>query len=266
MGAMLLAMLRRDWITQWSYRGAFFGRTIACASSVFSSWFLANCFSGYEPEPIATYGNYFNFLIFGLLLMQWTQSILFGATGRIRALQVEGSLESWAAYCPSLGRLIWAEALSVQLASIWPMMLTLGLGFALGLSIDSSGVALKLGSVLLCWAALCPLGIWGGAFTLAFKRSDPLGRAVLGLSWLLSGVFYPVEVLPKWLTLLAYFLPTTHALDLLRGVFLRGDDWAALSGSVWALVLLSAIGWPLALGTVRICDRIARRYGTLGQY
>jgi len=53
----------------------------------------------------------------------------------------------------------------------------------------------------------------------------------------LSGLFFPVERLPRWLEPIAYLLPTTHAVALLNGVW-DGSGWSAHWVNVGALFVL----------------------------
>ena len=38
----------------------------------------------------------------------------------------------------------------------------------------------------------------------------------------LSGAFFPLQAMPKFMQLIAYFLPVTYAGDALRGVIVKG--------------------------------------------
>ena len=50
---------------------------------------------------------------------------------------------------------------------------------------------------------------------------------------MISGVYYPVSVLPEWMQFLSVFSPATYALDGLRDAIIEGDGcrrWATSSG------------------------------------
>jgi len=55
----------------------------------------------------------------------------------------------------------------------------------------------------------------------------------------LSGLFFPVDRLPRALEAISYLLPTTHAVALLNGVW-DGSGWGAHSVNVAALLVLFA--------------------------
>jgi ABC-2 type transport system permease protein len=55
-------------------------------------------------------------------------------------------------------------------------------------------------------------------------------------TFLLSGIFVPIESLPSWLRPLAWLIPPTYAVEAMRDIMLRG----------WALDRV----WPYILGLV----------------
>lgn len=64
--------------------------------------------------------------------------------------------------------------------------------------------------------------------------------------FLLSGILYPLEVLPGWLIPFAYAIPATYAVDGLRSVMLRGwgveEIWGDIAALVVFVILLLALG------------------------
>jgi ABC-type polysaccharide/polyol phosphate export permease len=96
-----------------------------------------------------------------------------------------------------------------------------------------------------------------------FKQTAALtGMVVSGLA-LLSGVYFPIDVLPGALQTVAEIIPFTWGLDVVRGALLGGDvdpaRLAGLFGSAAVLLPVAVFGFTLAV-------RRARRTGTLAQY
>lgn len=69
------------------------------------------------------------------------------------------------------------------------------------------------------------------------RFAQPIGAAVLYPMLALSGLFFPVDRLPRSIEGVAYLLPTTHAVALLSGVW-DGSGWGAHWTSAAALVVL----------------------------
>jgi lipooligosaccharide transport system permease protein len=59
--------------------------------------------------------------------------------------------------------------------------------------------------------------------------------------FLFSGIFFPLDRLPDWAQVLAWFMPLHHAVNLMRAITLTGDVEAALLAALWIVVLTSAL-------------------------
>ena len=110
-------------------------------------------------------------------------------------------------------------------------------GWAIGLAMSGMIMRLGLGAEELAWAAI---------FIVA-----PI-----------SGVYYPIAVLPGWMQAIAWALPSAHVFEgmrgaLLHGVFLWSEFWLAAALNVVYVALGAAVfAWSV---------RYAREHGTLLQ-
>jgi len=66
---------------------------------------------------------------------------------------------------------------------------------------------------------------------------------------LLSGVIWPLEAIPSWISWLSYALPTTWAAQALRSIMIRG--WGITNPQVWQAILI-IIAWSIALMFVAV--------------
>ena len=71
------------------------------------------------------------------------------------------------------------------------------------------------------------------------RFAQPIGAAVLYPLLAISGLFFPVDRLPRALQVVAFLFPTTHAVALLQGVW-NGSGWGAHRVDVVALLVLFA--------------------------
>ena len=120
-------------------------------------------------------------------------------------------------------------------------------GILFGLSLARANLTAALLLFLLSLLAFSSIGIISATFTLVFKRGDPLLWLFGSLSWLLGGVFYPLEVLPPFLQQTAQLLPITHALEGMRAALLGGGAVVELLPQIWMLALFGVVGLPLSL-------------------
>jgi ABC-2 type transport system permease protein len=93
------------------------------------------------------------------------------------------------------------------------------------------------------------------------EKGTQLGFVAQGLMLVVSGVYYPVSVLPTWMQWIAKISPATYALrgnrdQILHGAGLRFDD-------VWPLLVIGALSIPIGLVVFRAGERYAKQHGKL---
>jgi ABC-2 type transport system permease protein len=95
------------------------------------------------------------------------------------------------------------------------------------------------------------------------EKGTQLGFVAQGMLLVVSGVYYPVEVLPTWMQWLATISPATYALDGIRDAILEGDGLTAMWDEIWPLLVIGAVSIPLGLEVFRRGERYAKRHGKL---
>ena len=123
------------------------------------------------------------------------------------------------------------------------------------------------GSVLVLLAgsfSFIGLGVVAAVLPLLFpERGAQMTHVIQALVLLVSGVYYPVSVLPEWLQPLARVSPATYVLEGMRAGIMQGASTRALLGYVWPLVLLGVIFIPLGVYVFGLAERYAKRTGKL---
>jgi ABC-2 type transport system permease protein len=95
------------------------------------------------------------------------------------------------------------------------------------------------------------------------EKGAQLGFIAQGLLLVVSGVYYPVDVMPQWMQWLATVSPATYALEGIRSAVLDGAGLGELGGQLWPLALLGAVSIPAGLMVFRAGERYAKRHGKL---
>jgi ABC-2 type transport system permease protein len=80
---------------------------------------------------------------------------------------------------------------------------------------------------------------------------------------LVSGVYYPVSVLPGWMQVLSHLSPATYVLAGVRAGLLDGTPVTALWGNVLPLVAMGIALIPAGLWAFGRAERYAKRTGKL---
>jgi ABC-2 type transport system permease protein len=120
--------------------------------------------------------------------------------------------------------------------------------------------------VVLAVASISFVGI--GMMTAVMPLISPekgvqLGFIAQGVLLVVSGVYYPVDVLPGWMQTLAVISPATYALEGIRHAILDGAGVGAVWGDIWPLIVIGAGTIPLGLEVFRRGERYAKRHGKL---
>jgi ABC-2 type transport system permease protein len=120
--------------------------------------------------------------------------------------------------------------------------------------------------VLLAVASLSFVGIGMATAVLPLispEKGAQLGFIAQGLLLVVSGVYYPVDVMPGWMQALATLSPATYALEGIRAAVLDGAALGAVWDELWPLLALGAISIPVGLAIFRAGERYAKRSGKL---
>ena len=95
------------------------------------------------------------------------------------------------------------------------------------------------------------------------EKGTQLGYIAQGILLVVSGVYYPVDVLPQWMQWIATVSPATYALDGIRDAILEGASLSALGDELWPLAVIGLVTVPLGLEIFRRGERHAKRHGKL---
>jgi ABC-2 type transport system permease protein len=265
---VLLAFIRRELAALGAYRTAFFIRMFGFGLAVGSLLFLSR-FVGAAVNPhLALYhGNYLGFAALGFLGTEFQQVGVSVLAQRIRLAQVMGTLEAEVATPAPPWMVLGAPPVyEFATAALRSAAYLLGAKLLLGLDLSHVNWLSLLVSVPLIIAAFSGLGLLAAATTMLVRRLNPVAMVIGSLSFFLSGVMYPVSVLPEWLRAFGRCLPLTHALAVLRGALLVGSSLGDLRSSLLALLIFAGLLAPIGAAMFAFALRRARVDGSLSHY
>jgi len=108
------------------------------------------------------------------------------------------------------------------------------------------------------------IGILAAILPLLYvERGAQMVLVVQSALLLVSGVYYPITVLPGWMQVLAHLSPATYVLDGVRAGILDGTSVADLLYDVWPLIVLGAVLIPFSLWAFGRAERYAKGTGKL---
>jgi ABC-2 type transport system permease protein len=95
------------------------------------------------------------------------------------------------------------------------------------------------------------------------EKGTQLGFVAQGTLLVVSGVYYPVSVLPEWMQWLAKVSPATYALDGIRAAIMEGAALDTLWSDIWPLLVIGVVSIPLGLWIFHRGEIYAKRHGKL---
>ncbi|HLK25760.1 MAG TPA: ABC transporter permease [Caulobacteraceae bacterium] len=265
---VLVAFVRRELAAVGAYRMAFAIRVLGFGLAVGSLMFLSRFVgAAVNPHLAAYHGNYLGFVVIGFLGTEFQQVGVSVLAQRIRVAQMMGTLEAEVATpAPPWMVLGSPPVYEFVVAALRSAAYLLGAKLLLGLDLSHANWPALAISAPLIIAAFSGLGLLAAATTMLVRRLNPVAMVIGSLSFFLSGVMYPVTVLPGWLRLVGRLLPLTHALALLRGTLLIGSGLAELRSSLLALLAFAGLLAPVGAGMFAFALRRARVDGSLSHY
>lgn len=266
--AKVPAFVRRDLMVALSYRGAFVMDVVNLATQAVMFWFVGKMV---DPATLPTYGGsratYMEFVAIGMVLSLVIALLLQRVATAVRQEQMIGTFESLLATPTATATVqVGSAAFDLLYVPIRAALFLLVIALGFGLHFDAGGVLPALAVMLAFVPFIWGLGLLSAAAMLTFRRggsSAVIGATVLGL---LSGAYFPLDLLPEWLQAVASVNPIAIAIDGVRAALLGGDGWASLQPKVLLLVPMAAASLTAGVAAFRLGLARERRKGTLGLY
>ncbi len=254
------ALFARDLLIDLRHRLVYLFLVGEAALALVSYAFLARVFGASRPdgyEPLS-------FLLVGIAVNDSLTTSLVYLSQSVRSNQQSGTLKAILAMPISPVRLMWLSMPYPAARAAIDFVLFLGVAIALGLPVVTINAGATAVVFILAVLAMTGPAVVSAAFAVAFKRGDPVRWALGSVTWLLSGVLYPTDVLPSVLQTVAWCLPTTHALSAIRATVIDGVGLSRVGSDVAVLAGFAVIGVPMSLWLFSRAVDYARREGTLG--
>ncbi|HEX5991122.1 MAG TPA: ABC transporter permease [Thermomicrobiales bacterium] len=156
----------------------------------------------------------------------------------------------------SLFSIIYGLARSALLLGVLALFFSVDLSNA---NLGGAALILLVGSV-----SFLGFGIMAAVLPLLFpERGEEMTFVISSILLLVSGVYYPISVLPDWMEPLAMISPATYVLEGMRAALLEGTPTLALGPSLLPILILGALTLPIGIAIFGWGERYAKRTGRL---
>ncbi len=263
----IVSFFLRDLAIARSYRVVFMFELVETLLGVAAFYYLSRFIEVPAFERAELAGGYFAFAVVGFAFFDYLTVALNAFDSSLDEARRNGTLEYL---------LVTQTSLPVILAGsvIYPFVIlsartAVYLGWAVMLfsfpiaQANWVGASLVLAASVLAFAGL---GVLSASYTLLFKRGNPVKWLFLGVAGLVSGIMYPVTVLPAALQALAKLVPVTYSLEGMRAALLQNSSIASLWPSLRALLLFALVLLPVSLAVFSWALRRTKITGTLTHF
>ena len=261
----IFVFLQKDFLEAFSYKSAIFFTSLTMISHLVTFFFVAKLMGNLADGYLKPYGaGYFPFVLIGIAFSGFALSVMGSISGAVLKEQGTGTLEAILLTPTSLWTVIFAGSFSTIVLGLIQMGAYLAIG-ALLLNVDLSRLNLFSFAfmIFLSIAGLSGLGLISAGFSLVFKRGDPVSYFFNAASRFLSGVYFPISILPGWVQKISYIFPTTYSLEGFRKAAFLGAPPVALQNEMLALLLFAAIFLPVGILYFQWALRQAKKDGSL---
>lgn len=205
------------------------------------------------------------YLLIGTLVWRFLSQIFYWITDLINIERWEGTIEyTLMAPVRRITHMTGQTAFAVFYGFVFTGVILVIT--ALVFKIDLSNANLLGGTIVLLSGSFSfvGIGIMASVLPLLFpERGSQMTHVFIAILLLVSGVYYPVSVLPIFLQKAAIFSPATYVLDGVRKAILDGAPTRQLWGYVWPVVLMGAVLIPAGLWVFHMAELYAKRTGKL---
>lgn len=213
-------------------------------------------------------GQYLVFyLLIGTLVWRYLSSIFYWVTEVIAIERWEGTIEyTLMAPVPRIVHLIGHTTFAVVYSLLFTAVILMVTVMLFDLDLNQANL---VGGLVMLFAgsfSFVGIGVTGAVLPLLFpERGAQMTHIIVATLLLVSGVYYPVEVLPGFLQTLSRLSPAWYVLEGTRAALLENASLVQLWQFVWPVLVLALFMVPVGLKIFALAERYAKRQGKLAR-
>lgn len=235
----ITAIIQRNWRIDKKYVETFTWRLFWPVINILIMGFLAL----FVSSALADYldYNYIDFTIIGTMVWLLISAVFYETADTIRREIWEETLEG-VYLSPSgrqamiLGNLVYAVLFVLVTVSI----LVGSAGVFFSFIIKGSLIDFAFSLMLIVYSII-GLGLIVSACTLLWKESHAISHAIMDVLVLVSGIYYPIKILPEAIQAISVVSPLTYSLEISRQIALNGKSLLELMPSLASLLVISTV-------------------------
>ncbi len=207
------------------------------------------------------------YLLIGTSVWSYLSVTFDGVTDIINMERWEGTIEhTFMAPISRLTHMIGSCLYAVAHGMLFTIIQLLVIGAFFHLDLSHTNYLTVIFMMLMGSVSFIGFGIATAVLPLLYtEKGMQMSFVVRAIILLVSGVYYPINVLPLWMQPLASISPATYVLQGLRAAILDNQPiWSAsVWNNTWPLIITGVVSIPLSLVIFRWAERYAKRTGKL---
>ncbi len=260
-----LLFFQRDLRIASTYRSPFVLELVEALFGAAMFYYVARFVDSPQLRQALPQGNsYFAYSLVGFVFFDYLHAALDSFDRSLEEARDSGTLEPLLVTQVSLPVILVGSAFYPFAVTTLRIAVYLGWGAALfGFPLRAANWLSVLVVLVATLFAFSGLGIFSSAYLLLFKRGNPAKWFFLGVSSVVGGMLFPVNILPDWLQVVARLNPVTYALDAMRAALLDGASLPAIVHPLLLLLLFAAVLLPASMLAFSWALRRTKITGTL---
>jgi ABC-2 type transport system permease protein len=205
------------------------------------------------------------YLAVGTLVWHYLSVVFEAVSSMISWERWEGTIEyTFMAPIRRLTQMLGTCVFSIIYGLIHTLIILAVIAVFFHIDMANANVAGSIAILLAGSVSFIGFGIVAAVLPMLFtERGSQMTFVISSILLLVSGVYYPISVLPEWMQTLARISPATYVLQGMRMSLLEGASGMALLPYIGVLLLIGAICLPAGLLIFEWAERYAKRTGKL---
>ena len=222
---MLLAVIRRNWQMNKRYFPVtlFFNRGLDAGFTLLGLWLIANFLfaNNIKVGNAIEYSDYFSYAAVGLVYYNASIAILMNV-GRALITEVrEGTLESTLVSPFNIVYYYLGIFLEQFVRTFLEFLFSYIIAILLGADLQQITLLILLLGFLYVSICSFSMGVFLSNIMLWFRDTFISQNTIFLIIFLVSGITFPIELLPKFLRVISNFIPLTYSIKAIRTLYLE---------------------------------------------
>ncbi len=205
------------------------------------------------------------YLLIGTLVWRFLASIFNNISEMIAWERWEGTIEyTFMAPVRRFNQMIGQTIFAIVYSLVFTVLIGVVVAAFFDLSFADADFVAATVILLVGSLSFVGIGVVASILPLLYpERGAQMTNIVQAFFLLVSGIYYPVSVLPGWLQTLAKISPATYVLEGMRAALLPATATADPLSYVWPLLIMGVVMLPLGIYLFQRAERYTKRTGKL---